>query len=160
MLTPLAYTTPVNLPNEVREQFRRYGQTGGRRRAATMSPEARRAVARRAAFARWNRHRFGSASFEAIGLPGGRIVDSGLSDLADGRTTADSLAVSLAAPRLRREGVAVSAILDDPEHRLYRLLCETEGELAHVRYNAVLRQLVSFADACPLVRLDREHHAP
>jgi hypothetical protein len=103
---------------------------------------------------RWIRQRFGAASFAALGLPGGDLVDAGLSDLASGRTTAESLAVSLAAPRLRREGVPVGAPLDDPERRLFRQLSRTDGDLAHARYNAYLRRLVSFADACRLARVD------
>lgn len=117
-----------------------------------MSPAERRAVARRAATARWIRDRFGAPSFQRLGLPGGELVDAGLSDLASGRATPESLAVSLAAPRLRREGVPIGTVLDDPERRLFEMLERTEGELAHARYNAYLRQMVSFADACRLAR--------
>lgn len=120
-----------------------------------MDPAERRGVARRAATSRWIRHRFGAASFAERGLPGGELVDEGLADLAYGRTTAASLAVSLAAPRLRREGVPVGAVLEEaPERRLFELLQRTEGGLAHARYNAHLSQLVSFADACRLARVD------
>ena len=35
----------------------------------------------------------------------------------------------------------------------------TEGDLAHARYNARLKQLVSFADACRVVRIDRKRNA-
>ena len=150
----------MRLPDQIRERFRRYGRAGGRQRAARMSPGARSAVARRASTARWIRQRFGAASFELLGLPGGDTVDTGLADLASGRTTPQSLAVSLAAPRLRREGVPVGSVLEDPERRLYELLSRTEGGLAHARYNAYLRQLVSFADACRLVRVDRKRRAP
>jgi hypothetical protein len=87
------------------------------------------------------------------------MVDSGLAALAEGRATADSLAVSLAAPRLRREGVPVGATLEDPERRLYRLLEKRAGELAHARYNAHVRRLVSFVDACRSVRADRKRGA-
>jgi len=87
------------------------------------------------------------------------LVDAGLTDLAAGETTPESLTVSLAAPRLRREGVPVSAVLDDPERRLFDLLSRTEGDLAHARYNAYLRRVVSFADACRLARVDRKHRA-
>ncbi len=149
----------MELPDEVRERFRQYGRSGGRRRAARMSPAARTAVARRAATARWIRHRFGAASFEQLGLPGGETVDAGLRDLAYGRATRESLAVSLAAPRLRREGVPIGEALEDPERRLFESLSRTEGDLAHARYNAYLRQLVSFADACRLARLDRRSRA-
>lgn len=149
----------MKLPEEVRERFREYGRLGGRRRADRMTPATRRAAARRAATARWIRHRFSASSFAELGLPGGDIVDAGLADLASGRTTPEALAVSLAAPRLRREGVPVSRVLDDPERRLFKLLSRTEGDLAHARYNAYLRRLVSFADACRLARTDRENRA-
>ena len=145
----------MDLPDDVREQFRRYGRVGGLRRAEGMAPAARRSVARRAAAARWIRRRFGAPSFEELGLPGGESVDAGLADLASGRVTAESLAVSIAAPRLRREGVPIGQVLEDPERRLFGLLQDTEGDLAHARYNAWLRRLVSFADACHLVRVDR-----
>lgn len=124
-----------------------------------MSPAARAAGARRAAMARWIRHRFGMPSFEQLGLPGGQAVDAGLADLAAGRITPESLAVSLAAPRLRREGVPVGAVLDDPERRLFEALSRTDGDLAHARYTARLRLLASFADACRVARLDRKHRA-
>lgn len=118
-----------------------------------MAAEDRSAVARRVATARWIRERFGAGSFESLGLPGGELVDAGLSDLAARRVTRESLAVSLAAPRLRREGVPVGPALEDPERRLYELLAESEGDLAHARYNAYLRRLVSFADSCRLARV-------
>lgn len=142
----------MKLPREVRERFRAYGRVGGRRRAARLDPTERTAIARHAAAIRWIRGRFGEPSFGRLGLPGGEEVDAGLADLAYGRTTPESLAVSLAAPRLRREGVPVRHVLEDPERRLYELLSRTEGDLAHARYNAWLRRLVSFADACRLVR--------
>ena len=145
----------MELPDEVRERFRAYGSKGGSLRAARLSASERKAIARRAAAARWIRERFGQPSFERLGLPGGEEVDAGLHDLAWERTTPESLAVSLAAPRLRREGVPVGRTLDDPERRLYELLSATEGELAHARYNAWLRRLVSFADACRLARVGR-----
>ena len=149
----------MELPEEVRERFRRYGRSGGLERARRMSPAARTAVARRAATTRWIRHRFGSATFEPLGLPGGDMVDSGLADLASGRTTIESLALSLAAPRLRREGVPIGVVLEDPERRLFAWLSRMDGDLAHARYNAYLRLLVSFADACRLARIDRKQRA-
>jgi len=79
-------------------------------------------------------------------------VDRGLADLAAGRTSAESLLVSLAEPRLRREGVPVGTVQLDPERRLYALLEETEGDLAHARYTALLRRMNSFADACRTAR--------
>lgn len=146
----------MDLSPEAQELFRRYGRLGGRERAARMSAADRRTVARLAAMARWIRARFGDTSFERLGLPGGDIVDAGLADLAAERATPESLAVSLAAPRLRREGVPVSAPLPDPERRLFELLSRTEGDLAHARYNAYLRRMASFADACRAARIDRD----
>ena len=145
----------MKLPDEIRERFRRYGQAGGRRRADRMAPADRRAVARRAATVRWTRERFGGPSFDELGLPGGDLVDAGLDALASGRVTPEALAVSLAAPRLRREGVPVGSALDDPERRLFELLSQRDGDLAHARYKAFLRRLVSFADSCRLARLPR-----
>lgn len=150
----------MKLPAEVREQFRRHGRVGGRTRAARMTGEAKTAVARRAATARWVRKRFGSPSFETLGFPGGVLVDTGLRDLADGKVTVESLLVSLAATRLRREGVPLSTIHADPEDRLYELLSRSSGDLAHARYGAYLRQVSSFADACRRTRFHREHRAP
>ena len=125
-----------------------------------MTPDARRTVARRAAAARWIGKRFGSPSFRDLGLPGGDLVDLGLADLAAGRITDESLLVSVAAPRLRREGIPVSAALDHPEDRLYDRMIERHGALAHARYGALLRQAVSFADACRGARVDRGRGAP
>ena len=149
----------MRLPAEVRERFRRYGRDGGRARAARMHPDSRRAVARRAAAARWIRQRFGDSSFEALGLPGGDIVDAGLADLAAGKATVESMLVSLAAPRLRREGVPVGTVHENPEETLYDMLARSEGDLAHARYGAYLRRVVSFADACRGARLSRDRRA-
>ena len=80
------------------------------------------------------------------------MVDEGLADLACGRTSAASLLVSLAAPRLRREGVPVTITQPNPELRLYRLLSSVAGDLGYARYNAHLRLIVSFADACTVAR--------
>lgn len=145
----------MDLPEKVREGFRAHGRNGGRARAARLTAAERRAIARHAAAARWIRHRFGGASFERLGLPGGEIVDAGIADLVHGRVTCESLAVSLAAPRLAREGVPVAHPLPDPERRLYELIAREDPELAHARYGAWQRRLVSFADACRVARLDR-----
>ena len=100
------------------------------------------------------------ASFAALGLPGGAMMDTGLDDLAAGRETPDSLLVSLAATRLRREGVPVPRTLpSDAEWRLYRMLEETGDDLAHARYLARLRLVMSFADACHAIRAQRNRHA-
>ena len=144
----------MKLPEAIRGRFRAYGRAGGRARAARMSPEARRIVARRAAIRRWTRVRFGAASFGAIGLPGGELVDAGLEALAAGEDSIESLVVSLAAPRLRREGIPLpEQVIPDAELRLYRLLERKWGELAHARYLAYLRRVASFADSCSAARM-------
>jgi hypothetical protein len=114
-----------------------------------MSPEARQRVARQAATRRWVKARFGNPSFAALGLPGGDLVDTGLAALAAGEESVESLLVSLAAPRLEREGVPLPReVFAEADRRLYRLLERAEGDLAHARYLAYLRQAASFANAC------------
>ena len=150
----------MKIPTEIREQFRRYGADGGRKRSARLAPETRKAIARKAATTRWIRARFGASNFEALGLPGGDLVDRGLADLAADETTVESLLISLAAARLRREGVPISSVHSDPEQRLYDLISQDAGDLAHARYNAYLRQIVSFSEACRLVRIAGGRRAP
>lgn len=161
MLTPYVYDRGVKLPEEIRRQFIRFGRQGGKARAARLSADARRITARRAANSRWIRERFGASTFAALGLPGGDIVDTGLAHLATGTISPESLAVSLAAPRLRREGVPVpiGSVLADPENRLYDELSAAVGDLAHARYAAYLQQIVSFADACRFARRRRASDA-
>ncbi len=66
--------------------------------------------------------------------------------------------VSLAASRLRREGVPIGQVHSDPEDRLYDLLARS-SDLAHARYGAYLRQATSFADACHVARIDQRESA-
>ncbi len=88
------------------------------------------------------------------------MIDKGLDDLAAERETPESLLVSLAAPRLRREGVPLPAtLLSDADRRLYRLLERVHGGLAHARFLARLRQAQSFADACRHARTERSRRA-
>lgn len=144
----------MKLPEDIRERFVRYGRQGGRARALRVNADGRRAIAQRAASSRWIRERFGDSSFAALGLPGGGLVDAGLAHLAEGTVSLEGLAVSLAAPRLRREGVPVptGSVHANAEDRLYDLLAARAPDLAHARYAAYLEQLASFADACRLVR--------
>ena len=124
-----------------------------RARTSRMSLEVRMTLGRQAAIRRWIRARFGGPSFRALDLPGGGIVDAGLASLAAGEETIESLLVSQAAPRLRREGVPLSGNpFPDSDVRLYRLLERQGLELAHARYRAWLRQIESFADACSAAR--------
>ena len=79
-------------------------------------------------------------------LPGHEIVEPGIADLQEGRETVESLLVEMAAPRLRRAGVALPPCrTENPSHRLYALL---SGEPdAHSRYNALTRRILKFASA-------------
>jgi hypothetical protein len=139
----------MRVPEAVFQALPSLRRAGGRARARRLAPAARQEIARHAALRRWIRARFGAGSFAELGLPGGAVVDQGLADLASGRESDDSLLVSLAAPRLRREGVPLPAgLLADPETRLYRSLSRAAGSLAHARYLAHLEQMTSFADAC------------
>jgi hypothetical protein len=150
----------MRMPPSLLAEFKRQGRKGGLERARRLTPAARTAIARRAAIRRWTRARFGSARFEDLGLPGGAMIDKGLDDLAGGIESPESLAVSLAAPRLRREGVPVPGeCVRDADHRLYRLLEAKDPALAHARYLARLRQVASFAEACHLARQEPGQHA-
>ena len=80
-------------------------------------------------------------------LPGADLVDRGIADLARGAVSAEALLVSIGAPRLRALGWDLPATLPNPEERLYALLAEAGADAAHGRYNALVRQLVSFARA-------------
>ena len=90
-----------------------------------------------------------NALFE--GLPGASLVRSGLADLAAGRRTPHAWVVTCAAGRLRRAGLDVPDLGDPREEpaeiALYRALCASEGPRAYGRYNALLRELDSFAAA-------------
>ena len=81
-------------------------------------------------------------------LPGGELIREGLADSAAGRQTIASLLVAVGAPRLRRAGLDVPDLgVAEPEHRLYELLAASDSDAAHSRYNALIRQLVSFERA-------------
>ncbi len=80
-------------------------------------------------------------------LPGQDLVQTGIADLAQGRDSIEALLVSIGAPRLRAVGLDVSAPLADAEDRLYERLAAEAPDAAHSRYNALLRQLVSYERA-------------
>ena len=77
-------------------------------------------------------------------FPGADLVERGLRDLARREVTVESLLVSLSAPRLRDLGLSVVDPFDESEMRLYQLLAEQFGDGAHSKYNALIRQIVSF----------------
>lgn len=81
-------------------------------------------------------------------LPGGELVSRGLRDIAAGRTTDEALLVMIGAPRLR--GLGIDVTIDpaaNPEADLYDRLALSGVDSAHSRYNALVRQLVSFERA-------------
>ena len=80
-------------------------------------------------------------------LPGEDLVRKGLEQLRNGEISTASLLVSIGAGRLRKAGLDVPPPLPDADHRLYHLLSESFGDEAHSKYNALLRQLVSFEQA-------------
>jgi hypothetical protein len=85
-------------------------------------------------------------------LPGEDLIRQGLEDLAAGVESAESLLVSIGAPRLSGLGLTVENPFPSPEHRLYRLLSAEEPASAHSRYNALIRRLVSYERAAECAR--------
>jgi hypothetical protein len=82
-------------------------------------------------------------------LPGGALVTRGLSDTRQGRTSAESLLVAIAAPRLVSLGLhpyGPAGRVADPELALYALLGEGKSD-PYSSYNALLRELTSFVRA-------------
>lgn len=83
------------------------------------------------------------------GLPGEDLIREGVVDLAGGRVSVAACLAAMALPRLQRAGVLRAvppALTVDVELQLYRLLRRNGGD-AYSRYNALLRQLVSFEQA-------------
>ncbi len=84
------------------------------------------------------------------GLPGAELIQRGMRDLRSGRDSAESELVQIGGARLRRAGLNVTVSDDqalDADHRLYDLLARKHGNEAHSRYNALLRELISFERA-------------
>lgn len=83
------------------------------------------------------------------GLPGEALVREGLADLQSGKWTASAYLVAIARPRMVEAGLLPEKGIELPaesELELYRLL-RREGGDAYSRYNALLRELVSFEQA-------------
>lgn len=85
-------------------------------------------------------------------LPGADLIEEGLTDLSARRETISALLVSIGAPRLRSLGLDMPPPFNNPEHRLYELLAQSDSDSAHSRYNALIRRLVSFERAWACVR--------
>lgn len=83
------------------------------------------------------------------GLPGESLVREGLDDLSSGRHTVPACLVSIARRRLETAGLlsgADTSLSQEPELEMYRLL-RSEGGDAYSRYNALVRELISFEQA-------------
>jgi hypothetical protein len=80
------------------------------------------------------------------GLPGEALVREGLADYEAGRFTIAACLIAMARPRLVGAGLIPTAAalgMMEPESQLYRLLRGQSGD-AYSRYNALIRELVSF----------------
>ncbi len=83
-------------------------------------------------------------------LPANDLIRQGLDDLTHRRESIAACLVKIASPRMQRCGIAVEvADIDalDADHQLYALLGREHGNEAHGRYNALMRELVSFERA-------------
>ena len=83
------------------------------------------------------------------GLPGEALLRKGLADFQSGRCTIPACLVGMARPRLRRAGLITggdAGSFPEPERQLYHLLRQEGGD-AYSRYNALIRELVSFEQA-------------
>ena len=83
------------------------------------------------------------------GLPGEELVRHGLADFRAGQCTIPACLVHIARPRLSRVGLmpqSDASQISEPELQLYDLL-KQEGGDAYSRYNALMRELVSFENA-------------
>ncbi|HEX7578341.1 MAG TPA: hypothetical protein VF430_09925 [Verrucomicrobiae bacterium] len=78
-----------------------------------------------------------------------RLMREGLADFQSGRCTIPACLVGIARSRLTRAGLIHGGgppAPVEPELQLYRLLRREEGD-AYSRYNALVRELVSFEAA-------------
>ena len=83
------------------------------------------------------------------GLPGEELVRQGLADFQSGLCTIPACLVRIARPRLSRAGLMPPNLpgeISESELQLYELLKQQGGD-AYSRYNALVRELVSFENA-------------
>jgi len=83
------------------------------------------------------------------GLPGADLILDGLTDYHGGRHSIPACLVRMARPRLIRAGMmAPSPPHDDgAELELYQLVSASDGPRSFSRYNALVRELISFEHA-------------
>ncbi|HYV49866.1 MAG TPA: hypothetical protein VFA20_33655 [Myxococcaceae bacterium] len=87
-------------------------------------------------------------------LPGYELVSKGVDDLTRGVSSREALLVSIAASRLRENGIPVPrSVPSEAELQLYRLLRSERPQDAYSFYNSLLRRLISFEKA-----LERLNH--
>ena len=84
-----------------------------------------------------------------MSLPGADLVQQGLTDLKEGRTTEAALLLLVAGPSLRSLGIDIPerACARPHHHLLYEKIEERLGEEAHSYYNSLIRRIVSYAHA-------------
>jgi hypothetical protein len=90
------------------------------------------------------------AKLVLAGLPGTSLIERGLEDLKDGRTTAESLLVTVAAARLEALGVLDPGLATGSTEAplaLYAWLGKSGVPDPYSTYNALLRELSSFVRA-------------
>ena len=82
-------------------------------------------------------------------LPGADLVEQGLADLKEGRTSDFSLLLQMAGPSLRRLGIEIPHRPGSRpyHHLLYERLEDRLGDDAYSHYNSLLRRIVSYARA-------------
>ena len=87
-----------------------------------------------------------TASELCEGLPGAKRILQGLSDFHAGRHSIPACLVRMARPRLIRAQIMDASMPGDDgaELELYQLIASAEGPRAFSRYNALVRELVSF----------------
>lgn len=87
---------------------------------------------------------------ELESLPGGDLVIKGLEDLRKSVISEEALLVLIAGPRLAGLGIEVPEPRNAAppyEHALYSLIERRCPQGAHATYNALIRRIVSFAQA-------------
>jgi hypothetical protein len=96
------------------------------------------------------------------GLPGEKLVRQGLADFQAGLCTIPACLVRIARPRLSRAGLMPQGVpgqYSEAELQLYNLLKLERGD-PYSRYNALLRELVSFENALDRRTRKAKNRAP
>ena len=139
------------ISRSVRSYLKTIGRKGGKERANKLSASALSSQARHAITSRWMRKRFGVEKFNELALPGSEIVDAGLRDLSNGNfSSIEVLAVAELHPKLRFLGVPLPEVVKQiahPRTLLYQSMEAGEGNMAYVRFCALLERMDSFCEA-------------